>query len=114
MTSAPKSLEDVFSEFDTDGNGFVTPVEFRNAIRKLGLGLTSRDIDAILAKIDSNADGRIDYCEFMNKFKTSALDERMKQRTASKMSKLKQLMSLHMTSANDAFKFVSYPHLHSL
>lgn len=60
-----------------------------------------------MAKIDNNEDGRIDYNEFMSKFKTSTLDERMQQRTATKMAKFKQLMNLHMTSANDAFRFVS-------
>jgi hypothetical protein len=82
-------------------------VELRNAIRKLGVGLTSRDIDQLMAKIDTNSDGRIDYREFMKKFKTTTLDERMQQRSAVKMARLKQLMSLHMTSPNDAFRFVS-------
>ncbi len=82
-------------------------MELRNAIRKLGVGLTSRDIDQLMAKIDTNSDGRIDYREFMKKFKTTTLDERMQQRSAVKMARLKQLMSLHMTSPNDAFRFVS-------
>ena len=60
-----------------------------------------------MAKIDTNSDGRIDYREFMKKFKTTTLDERMQQRSAVKMARLKQLMSLHMTSQNDAFRFVS-------
>lgn len=60
-----------------------------------------------MAKIDTNQDGRIDYNEFMSKFKTSTLDDRMQQRTATKMARFKQLMNLHMTSANDAFRFVS-------
>jgi Ca2+-binding EF-hand superfamily protein len=107
LTSSTKSLADIFSEFDEDGNGSISSVEFRNAIRKLGVGLSSRDIDQLMAKIDSNADGRIDYREFMNKFKYTVLDERMEQRTATKMARFKQLMNLHMTSANDAFRFVS-------
>lgn len=101
VSSSPKSLHDIFYEFDEDGNGYITSVEFRNAIRKLGIGLTSRDIDQLMAKIDTNQDGRIDYYEFMAKFKTNTLDERMQQRTATKMARIKQLMNLHMTSAND-------------
>lgn len=107
LTSSPKSLQDIFNELDEDSNGYITAVEFRNAIRKLGVGLSSRDIDAVLAKIDTNQDGRIDYREFMSKFKATHLDERMAQRTATKMAKFKQMMGLHMTSANDAFRFVS-------
>jgi Ca2+-binding EF-hand superfamily protein len=75
MASSKRTLPEIFSEFDSDRNGFVTVVEFRNAIRKLGLGLSSKDIDALLAKIDKNGDGRIDYREFANKFKSNVLDE---------------------------------------
>jgi protein phosphatase len=77
LTSTPKSLHEIFNDFDEDGNGYISAVEFRNAIRKLGIGLSSRDIDALLAKIDTNQDGRIDYVEFMSKFKTPVLDERL-------------------------------------
>ena len=33
----------------------------------------------------------------------------MAARAANRMAKLKELMNLHMTSANDAFRFVSIP-----
>jgi len=78
IQSSTKSLDQIFAEFDEDGNGFITSNEFRNAIRKLGLGLTSRDIDQLMAKIDTNSDGRIDYSEFMSKFKENNFDQRMK------------------------------------
>ena len=35
--------------------------EFRNAIRRLGLGITSREIDTLMQRIDTNGDGKIDY-----------------------------------------------------
>jgi len=91
-------------------------VEFRNAIRKLNLGLTSREIDKLMLRIDSNQDGKIDYNEFAAKFKTSELDVRLKERAKDKMARLKELMILHMTSPNDAFRFVStlIVHSHSL
>ncbi len=59
-----------------------------------------------MARIDSNSDGKIDWQEFMSKFKTSDLDERMKERAKDKMARLKELMIMHMTSPNDAFRFV--------
>lgn len=105
LQSSTKSLNQIFREFDEDGNGFVTQVEFRNAIRKLNLGLSSKDIDQLLIKIDTNQDGKIDYSEFMNKFKDSKLDERMRTRAAARLAMLKEMMILHMTSANDAFRF---------
>lgn len=60
-----------------------------------------------MTRIDTNSDGKIDYREFMSKFKTSDLDERLKERAKDKMARLKELMMLHMTSPNDAFRFVS-------
>jgi hypothetical protein len=105
IRSSSKSFEDIFREFDEDGNGTISQTEFRNAIRKLNLGLSSREIDKLMERIDTNSDGKIDWREFMSKFKTSDLDERLKERAKDKMARLKELMILHMTSPNDAFRF---------
>ena len=45
MKTSSLTLEDIFKKFDEDGNGFISANEFRNAIRRLNLGLSSRDID---------------------------------------------------------------------
>lgn len=63
-----------------------------------------------MARIDSNQDGKIDWKEFISKFKTTDLDDRLKERAKDKMARLKELMMLHMTSPNDAFRFVSFKH----
>ena len=59
IATSTKSLREIFDEFDEDGNGFITQVEFRNAIRRLGLGVTSREIDQVLFRIDTNGDGKV-------------------------------------------------------
>jgi len=105
IRSSSKSFEDIFREFDEDKNGYISLVEFRNALRKLNLGLTSREIDKLMARIDSNSDGKIDWHEFISKFKVNDLDERLKERAKDKMARMKELMMLHMTSPNDAFRF---------
>ena len=61
-----------------------------------------------MEKIDTNNDGKIDWREFISKFKKSDLDERLKERAKDKMGRLKELMILHMTSPNDAFRYVSF------
>ena len=73
----------------------------------MNLGLKSREIDKIMEKIDTNNDGKIDWREFISKFKKSDLDDRLKERAKDKMGRLKELMILFMTSPNDAFRFVS-------
>jgi len=35
--------------------------EFRNAFRKIGLGLKSNEIDKVIMAIDQNNDGMINY-----------------------------------------------------
>ncbi len=70
IKTSPKSFEDIFKEFDSDGNGTISQTEFRNALRKLNLGLTLREIDKVMAKMDTNQDGKIDWVEFISKFKT--------------------------------------------
>ena len=72
----------------------------------MNLGLTSREIDKIMTKVDTNSDGKIDWHEFVAKFKTSELDERLKERAKDKMARLKELMILHMVSPIDAFRYV--------
>ncbi len=61
-----------------------------------------------MKKIDANADGKISWKEFMNKCKTSAVDENLKLRAKDKMARLKEMMILYMTSPTDAFRFVSF------
>ena len=73
--------------------------------------MSSREIDKILTRVDTNADGKIDYKEFCGKFKTTELDERMKDRARDKMARLKELMILHMVSPIDAFRFVKFQSL---
>jgi Ca2+-binding EF-hand superfamily protein len=68
LKSTNISLREVFNKFDKDGSGKISQIEFRNSIRQLNLGLTSREIDQILNKVDLNADGCIDYHEFITKF----------------------------------------------
>lgn len=57
VNASTKSLEDIFKEFDTDNNGYISTVEFREALRKLNLGLTSRQIDQVMSRLDTNQDG---------------------------------------------------------
>ena len=100
VRASTKSLKEVFKTLDTDNSGKLTSVEFRNGIRKMGLGLTSREIDQLMVIIDTNADGMIDYKEFetkLGKNTTGREAERLiMERAQKKMAKLKELMQIHM------------------
>lgn len=68
LRSANKSLKEIFSEFDHDGSGTISNVEFRNALRDLNLGLSLDEIDVLQNICDENQDGLINYSEFVKKF----------------------------------------------
>lgn len=74
LSAAPKPLKQIFADMDTDGSGSLSANEFRNGIRKLNLGLTSREIDQIMSKVDKNGDGHINYAEFSSKYQDTSAD----------------------------------------
>ena len=45
LKCSSRPMKEIFDEFNPDGDGQITQVEFRNAIRKLNLGLSSKEID---------------------------------------------------------------------
>lgn len=63
-SAAPEAeLESVFRTFDSDGDGFITAKELEESLRRLGL-LGGSVVEEMLARVDSNGDGRIDMDEF--------------------------------------------------
>ena len=59
------TLRRVFEEADLDGNGSLDPREFGKALRSADLGLSKKEINLLLAESDRNADGVVDYDEFV-------------------------------------------------
>ena len=104
IKSSNMHLREVFETFDSDGNGLITPLEFRNAVRRLNLNLSAREIDEIIKIVDRNMDGMIDWLEFSSKFKIKDNERLIETRAKNKMAKLKEQMSLHMKSTQDAFE----------
>lgn len=68
LRSTNKSIDEIFKQFDSDGSGSISNVEFRNALRELNLGLSLSEIDILQNLCDENMDGLIDYREFSKKF----------------------------------------------
>jgi len=66
-TDALDSDEDIveaFKAFDIDNKGYITSEKFREFFRKLELDLQEGEIEEMIAQIDTNHDGVIDYVEF--------------------------------------------------
>ena len=58
-----ENIRVAFERFDKDGGGFFEPDDIRH-ILSYGSAMTEDDINKILAEIDKNGDGEIDYEEF--------------------------------------------------
>lgn len=65
-TSAYKKaeLKRVFATFDKDGDGFITKTELVESLRNLRLMVTDMEAEEMVAKVDANGDGLIEFDEF--------------------------------------------------
>lgn len=69
IKASHKTIKQIFDEIDSNHFGVVTNLEFKQGIRKLLIGLTSKEIDDLINVVDMNRDGRVDWVEFNNRFK---------------------------------------------
>ncbi|XP_013388760.1 leucine-rich repeat-containing protein 74A [Lingula anatina] len=62
-------MTDLFSQFDHNKDWAITPEEFRKGIRMAGIPFSEAQLDELLAEIDTNDNGEIDYRELMSSHK---------------------------------------------
>ncbi|XP_073057637.1 probable calcium-binding protein CML15 [Primulina eburnea] len=60
-----KQLKDIFNRFDMDRDGSLTHLELAALLRSLGLKPTGDQIHAILANMDANGNGSIEFDELV-------------------------------------------------
>ena len=58
-------MMDIFQRADIDGSGSLDRNEFRECLKAAELGLTRKEVNAILSEVDENQDGNVSYTEFM-------------------------------------------------
>ena len=67
MKDSGKSVEDLFKEIDTDGDGTINGPELYKGIKNLvGDALSPSQISLIITALDTNGDNRIDTLELRN------------------------------------------------
>ena len=67
------TTSEAFQEFDTNGDGWISPKEFRKAMEAQKM-YSTEEIDYILMCVDTNQDGKIDFMEFTERFHNPAKD----------------------------------------
>lgn len=70
MTFDPDCI--IFLVHNIIASGSISNLEFRNALRALNLGFTSKEIDLLLNYINENGDGMINWMDFMRKLQATA------------------------------------------
>ena len=67
ISDGGKSVEDLFNEIDTDGDGTINGPELYKGIKSIvGEALTPDQISAIIKSLDTDGDNRIDVMELRN------------------------------------------------
>ncbi|KAF7283130.1 troponin C-like isoform X2 [Rhynchophorus ferrugineus] len=63
--STQHELKEAFRLYDREGNGYITTGTLKEILAALDDNLTSRDLDGIIAEIDTDGSGTVDFDEFM-------------------------------------------------
>uniref|UniRef100_A0A6M2DGI0 Putative troponin c-like protein n=1 Tax=Xenopsylla cheopis TaxID=163159 RepID=A0A6M2DGI0_XENCH len=58
-------LKEAFRLYDKEGNGYITTAVLREILKELDDKITSEDLDMMIAEIDSDGSGTVDFDEFM-------------------------------------------------
>jgi calmodulin len=58
-------IREAFRAFDANGDGFISPQEFKHAISQLKIGASEEEVAWLVARLDINADGMVSYEEFL-------------------------------------------------
>jgi Ca2+-binding EF-hand superfamily protein len=67
MRDSGKSVEDLFNEIDTDGDGTINGPELYKGVKNIvGEALTPDQVSMIIIALDTNGDKRIDVMELRN------------------------------------------------
>lgn len=65
---SPEQLQDIresFDLFDRDGDGHITPEEFATILRSWGQTPTDKEVNDIIAQVDKNGNGMIEFDEYV-------------------------------------------------
>ena len=95
------NLRVVFDAIDTSGDGCLSGSEFVTALGRLGMGLSSRQCQHLLQRIDVNGDGGVDYEEFLAWVNGRSLDD--EEYGIQSRQLIADAMARHLGSAEAAF-----------
>ncbi|TDG38308.1 hypothetical protein AWZ03_015270, partial [Drosophila navojoa] len=60
-----EELREAFRMYDKEGNGYINVSDLREILRALDDKLTEDELDEMIAEIDTDGSGTVDFDEFM-------------------------------------------------
>ena len=63
-----KNIFDICSEYDADGNGFLSHSELKSVFASTGVVINETDLDNLVSMMDTDGDNAIEYTEFTKLF----------------------------------------------
>lgn len=58
------SISDAFQTIDSNNNGYLSKIEFKNFLENHDFFATQKEIDMLFARMDRDRDERVTYAEF--------------------------------------------------
>lgn len=74
-----QQLQEMFELYDEDGSGAIDKAELAQLMATLGYDLTDEELSAMIAEVDADGDGDIDYNEFLAMFEGMEAKEKPQQ-----------------------------------
>lgn len=71
-----EEIREAFNLFDTDGSGTIDPKELKSAMQSLGFEAKNQIIYQMVADIDKDGSGNIDFDEFLDMMTAKMVRER--------------------------------------
>eukprot|EP00658_Telonema_sp_P-2_P039388 TRINITY_DN28185_c0_g1_i1.p1 TRINITY_DN28185_c0_g1~~TRINITY_DN28185_c0_g1_i1.p1 ORF type:complete len:221 (+),score=61.63 TRINITY_DN28185_c0_g1_i1:140-802(+) len=73
IVAANQNVEATFLRMDKDGNGWISKKELKDGLTSIGLvdelGCGTQDFNALWRSLDTNHDGRVNWCEWLGSLK---------------------------------------------
>ena len=57
-----------FKKFDLDNSGYISAGEMRQILAKIGQNFSEKEISAMIATVDADSDGRLNFNGLINAF----------------------------------------------
>ena len=64
ISQETREIQDAFSFFDDNGDGYVTAIEIKQALSKLGRDISEEQAEQMIAEVDKEGSGRVTYQRF--------------------------------------------------